>query len=87
MAPDQQPDDWADDLASLYIMEEIPPPPITRPARIPLSDLENLALLESFFLPLDPQEAAERLRASTGSGILTRDMIIRALGGEPPEGS
>lgn len=47
------------------------------------ADLENLALLESFFLPLDPQEAAERARVVTGSGVLTRDMIVRALGGEP----
>ena len=51
------------------------------------ADMENLRLLESFFLPLDPQDAAERARVVTGSGILTRDMIVRALGGEPSEGS
>jgi len=47
------------------------------------ADAENLLMLERFFLPLDPQEAAERERAVTGSGVLTRDMIVRALGGEP----
>lgn len=45
------------------------------------ADVENLRLLESFFLPLDPQEAAEQRLALTRSGTLTRDMIIRALGG------
>lgn len=51
------------------------------------ADVENLRLLESFFVPLDPEEAAERRRAVTGSGILTRDMIVRALSGEAPEGA
>lgn len=50
-------------------------------------DVENLRLLESFFLPLDPQEAAERRTAHEEAGVLTRDMIVRALGGEPTEGS
>lgn len=48
-----------------------------------MNELENLALLERFFLPLTPEEAAERLRANTGAGVLTRDMIVRALGGDP----
>jgi len=49
--------------------------------------VELLQRLEKFFLPLSPEEAADRLRANTGSGVLTRNMIIRALGGEPTEGS
>jgi len=51
------------------------------------TDVELLQRLEKFFLPLSPEEAADRLRANTGSGVLTRNMIIRALGGEPTEGS
>ena len=47
------------------------------------TDVELLQRLEKFFLPLTPEQAAERMRANTGSGVLTRDMIIRALGGEP----
>lgn len=50
-------------------------------------DAENLRLLEPFFLPLSPQEAAERARVYSEAGVLTRDMIVRALGGEPTEGS
>jgi len=50
-------------------------------------EADLLRRLERFFLPLSPEEAADRLRANTGSGVLTRNMIIRALGGEPTEGS
>lgn len=51
------------------------------------ADVENLRLLESFFLPLTPEELAERTQLGREAGVLTRDMIVRALGGEPPEGS
>jgi hypothetical protein len=50
-------------------------------------DVENLKLLEAFFIPLDPEEDAERRRVLTEAGTITRDMIVRALGGEPTEGS
>lgn len=46
-------------------------------------DVENLRLLERFFLPLTPEEAAERTQMNRESGFLTRDMIVRALGGDP----
>ena len=72
LPPPDEHDAW-EDLGPFYIMEDAPPP----------SEVEHLALLERFFLPLTPEEAAERLRANTGAGVLTRDMIVRALGGEP----
>ena len=50
-------------------------------------DVENLRRLEAFFLPLSPEEAAERQQVLTQAGMITRDMIVKALGGEPPEGS
>lgn len=46
-------------------------------------DVENLRLLESFFLPLTPEEMAERTQMGREAGTLTRDMIVRALGGDP----
>jgi hypothetical protein len=73
MAPDQQPDDWADDLASLYIMEEIPAPPLTRSASV---DEENLRILGSFVRPLPPEEADRQRSAYSGKGgYLTREAL------------
>lgn len=48
-----------------------------------MSELENLARLERFFLPLTPEELAERTQMNREAGVLTRDMIVRALGGDP----
>jgi hypothetical protein len=48
----------------------------------PTGDVELLQRLEQFFLPLSPEQAAERQRASTGSGVLTRETIARLLAGE-----
>jgi hypothetical protein len=47
------------------------------------ADVENLRLLESFFIPLTAEEAAERGRVFAESGTLDREMIIRALSGGP----
>ena len=54
----------------------------------PMGDAEYLALLETFFLPLTPEEAAEHRRVYTETGVFTKEMIIRILGGEAaPEGT
>lgn len=72
LPPPDEHDAWAD-LGPFYIMEDAPPP----------SELKYLGLLESFFLPLTPEEMAERTQMNREGGFLTRDMIVRALGGDP----
>lgn len=91
-------DAWDDDLGPLYIMEEIPAPPLTRPAHLlngagDASELSrtldpetvaDLKVLSSFIRPLPPGEAEKRRQAyaSTEGGYLTREVIMRALLGE-----
>lgn len=47
------------------------------------ADVENLRLLETFFIPLSPEEAAERRRVMTEAGTIDAATVIRALGGSP----
>jgi uncharacterized protein (DUF1786 family) len=47
------------------------------------AELENLRRLEAFFIPLSPEEAAERRRIMTEAGTVDVATIIRALGGGP----
>lgn len=42
-----------------------------------MTDLEYLRLLDTFFLPLSPEEAAERHRVLSGSGVFTPEMLAR----------
>lgn len=60
-------DDWADDIADLYVLEE---------------PEDALRLLSSFTRPLAAGEAEYRSQLHHDAGVLTSETIVRALLGE-----